>query len=76
MADKIEIRTVGTLYLGGQQHGFPPGSVVPIPAEHATDLIKAGHAEDPTPPAPTAEAEVAERAAEPEVIEAAAQPAA
>ena len=38
------IRTVGTLYLGGQQHGFKPGSIVPVPAEHAAALIAVGHA--------------------------------
>ena len=46
------IQTVGTLYLGGQPHGFPPGSVVPVPAAHAEALIKAGHAAVPEPPAP------------------------
>jgi hypothetical protein len=41
--DRIEITNKGTLYLGGQQHGFPPGSVVPLRADHAAVLIAEGH---------------------------------
>lgn len=50
--EKTEIRTVGTLYLGGQQHGFRPGSVVPIPTAHVEDLRAAKHVEvlEPAPP--------------------------
>lgn len=52
MAEVTHIQTVGTLYLGGQQHGFAPGSVVPVPADHAADLIGAAHAQTPLDAAP------------------------
>lgn len=61
--EMTEIRTIGTLHLGGQQHGFPPGSVVSLPADQAAVLIGEGHAElavkqAPAPePAPTPEPE-------------------
>lgn len=51
---EITIRIVGTLYLGGQSHGFPPGSVLTLPSDQAEPLIAGGHAvlADPAPVSP------------------------
>ena len=46
------IVTVGTLYLGGQQHGFPPGTVLTLPSAQAEALLASGQAVEPAPPAP------------------------
>ena len=49
MDQPVKIKTVGTIYFGGQCHGFMPGLVIDVPAEHAAHLIKAGHAKVSVP---------------------------
>ena len=45
MDQPVKIKTVGTIYFGGQC----PGLVIDVPAEHAAHLIKAGHAKVSVP---------------------------
>jgi hypothetical protein len=40
-----------TVYHGGGVHGFVAGESVPLPEDHAAELLEGGHVEDPDAPA-------------------------